>query len=77
MCIIHPENSNLLPAPFAKLLRDPESPLRSPIDFYPNSFPIDPYGGIFSHEYVVVLPFMQQDLIDSVYASIDQEKEFT
>lgn len=58
MCIIHPENANLLPAPFARLLTDPESKLRSPADFYPDKFTIDPYGGVFSHEYIVVLPFM-------------------
>jgi 5'-3' exoribonuclease 1 len=58
MCIIHPSNASLLPAPFAKLLTDSNSPLRSQVDYFPKEFKIDPYGGVFSHEYIVVLPFM-------------------
>ncbi|EAS07144.2 XRN 5'-3' exonuclease amine-terminal protein (macronuclear) [Tetrahymena thermophila SB210] len=77
MCIIHPENANLLPKPFAQLLTDPNSKLRSPVDYYPDKFTIDPYGGVFSHEYIVVLPFMDQKLIDDVYSSIDQVKTLT
>ncbi|KAL4436223.1 hypothetical protein ABPG74_018207 [Tetrahymena malaccensis] len=77
MCIIHPENANLLPKPFAQLLTDPNSKLRSPVDYYPDKFTIDPYGGVFSHEYIVVLPFMDQKLIDEVYSSIDQAKQLT
>ncbi|EGR32559.1 hypothetical protein IMG5_077960 [Ichthyophthirius multifiliis] len=78
MCIIHPENASLLPPKIAQLLTDQtNSPLRNPIDYYPEEYRIDPYGGVFAHEYIVVLPFMEQELIEKVYNSINWDSEIS
>lgn len=49
LCILPKESCELLPEPFQKYLRDSESPLRSPFDFYPDQFEDDLYGSIRSH----------------------------
>ena len=38
LCILPKESADLLPESFQKYLKDPSSPLRSPIDYYPDHF---------------------------------------
>lgn len=56
---MHPENSKLLPSPYAELLESPNSILRHPFDYCPTEFKIDPFGGLFEHEYITILPFVE------------------
>jgi 5'-3' exoribonuclease 1 len=44
---MHPVNQKLLPENYRSLLTDPQSPLRVPIDYYPDTFDVDPYGGLY------------------------------
>lgn len=71
MTIIHPENYGLLPPVLQNLIKDKDSPLRSPIDYFPSKFRIDPFGGIWSHEYIVSLPFLPEDVLKKAYESVD------
>lgn len=74
LCILHPENYSLLPKEFSKLITDPESPLRSPFDYFPEKIKIDPFGGVFEHEYVVELPFLDEQTLMNAYNKIDMTK---
>ena len=47
LSIMHPANNRLLPESYRHLLTDMNSPLRSPIDYYPQTFDVDPYGGLY------------------------------
>jgi 5'-3' exoribonuclease 1 len=64
---MHPVNQKLLPENYRSLLTDPQSPLRVPIDYYPDTFDVDPYGGLYEHEYICILPFIDSEMIDKVY----------
>ena len=74
ICILHPENSNLLPQPYANLLNDPESSLRSPRDFYPSEFSIDPFGAVWEHEYIANIPFVSESIINEAYDKVDSKQ---
>ena len=74
ICILHPANANLLPPIMADLISSKSSPLRSPIDLYPDEFKIDPYGAIFDHEHIAILPFIEEEFINKVYSTIDFSK---
>jgi len=72
MCILHPLNSALLPKPIANLLVDKNSELRSPQDYYPDDYKVDPYGALFEHEFIVILPFMNEEKINSAFNKVDR-----
>lgn len=69
--MLHPTNSNLLPPEYAQLLTSEYSLLRHPKDYYPNEFDVDPYGSIWEHEFIALLPFLDQSVIDQAYNSVD------
>lgn len=59
-----PDSAELLPEPFGKLLTDTKnSILRTPFDYYPSEFEIDPYGAVFESEYIVILPFVPNNVL--------------
>lgn len=65
-------SSSLLPDPLAKLLTDKEnSLLRTPIDYYPESCEIDPYGAVFESEYIVIMPFVLDEILRKAYNTVD------
>ena len=45
LCILPKESYGLLPACLQDLIRVSESPLRTPVDFFPEEVKTDPYGG--------------------------------
>lgn len=51
---MHPGNKNLLPPNFRSLLTDPKSPLKYPVDYYPETFDVDPYGCLFEVKFVCI-----------------------
>ncbi|CAD8157271.1 unnamed protein product [Paramecium pentaurelia] len=73
LLILPPHNANLLPAPF-RVLYDMESPLRSPFDYYPDEYEIDPFGAIWEHQFICKVPFMNSDLLSSEYQKIDKSQ---
>lgn len=58
LCILPKESCDLLPEPFQKYLRNNDSPLRHPVDYYPDNFEDDLYGSVRSHEAVSLIPFL-------------------
>lgn len=50
--------------------------MRSPNDFFPDQVKVDPYGGKSEHEFISILPFIDQELITKSYDSVD-EKYYT
>jgi 5'-3' exoribonuclease 1 len=71
MCILHPENANILPKPIADKIFGPDSRLRKPVDYFPQTFTIDPFGAFWEHEFIAILPFVDEKLIHEVYDSVD------
>jgi 5'-3' exoribonuclease 1 len=63
LCILPKESCDLLPEPFQQYLRNPESPLRSPIDYYPDHFEDDLYGSVRAHEAVSLIPFLNHETV--------------
>ena len=54
------------------MLDKSNSVLRKNIDYYPESdFEIDPFGAFFEHEFIAILPFVPDNVIDEAYNSID------
>ncbi|KAM3129845.1 hypothetical protein pb186bvf_018055 [Paramecium bursaria] len=70
ICILSQENVNLLPKEYHHLLVDENSPLRKPIDFYPQDFEIDPYGALWDHQHIAKIPFLNEELVKNVYSNI-------
>ncbi|CAD8062450.1 unnamed protein product [Paramecium sonneborni] len=73
LLILPPHNASLLPAPF-RILYDIQSPLRTPIDYYPNEYEVDPFGAIWEHQFICKVPFMNSDLLVQEYQKIDQSQ---
>ena len=71
LSILSPINALLLPHQYRHLLTSRESPLRSPLDYYPADFEIDPYGAIWEHQHITKIPFIDESFIDAVFKSID------
>lgn len=46
MCILPRESVQLLPNCLQPLITDVDSPLRAPVDYFPDNVEIDPYGGL-------------------------------
>lgn len=67
LCILPKESCDLLPESFQKYLRNNDSPLRGPIDYYPDQFEDDLYGSVRSHEAVSLIPFLDHSMITTVY----------
>lgn len=63
LCILPKESCDLLPEPFQKFLKNTDSPLRSPIDYYPDQFEDDLYGSVRSHEAVSLIPFLNHETV--------------
>lgn len=73
MCILPRESAQLLPLCLQPLIVDEKSPLRTPVNYFPDNVEIDPYGGLQEHEFIHILPFIDQDKITEVYTSVPQE----
>jgi len=54
-------------------LRNNDSPLRHPVDYYPDNFEDDLYGSVRSHEAVSLIPFLNHATITTVYDEAIQE----
>lgn len=67
------ESIELLPEEYAHLMKDPKSILRSPIDYYPTEFEIDPNDALFESEFVAILPFLEDKLLDQAFSSVNFE----
>lgn len=65
---------DLLPKEFEHLILAPDSMLRSPIDYYPTKFEIDPNDAYFESEFIAILPFLEEELLEKAYLSVDQSK---
>lgn len=64
MAVLPSQSSHCLPSVLAQLMKDPNSPI---IDFYPTEFKEDPDGKRYRWQWVVLLPFIdQQRLIDTI-----------
>ena len=67
-----PMSAGLLPKPFANLITDTaNSILRTPFDYYPSEYEVDPYGAVFESEYIVILPFIPTNVLFKAYESVD------
>ena len=64
----------LLPDEFSHLLTNSESILRSPIDYYPENFEIDLNDAYYESEFIAVLPFLDNDLLEKAYQSVEQNQ---
>lgn len=60
ICVMPPSSSYLLPKPYEYLMKSPHSPLKP---FYPNSFTVDMNGKRWPWEAVVLLPFIDSQLL--------------
>ena len=65
---------DLLPKEFEHLIIDTNSMLRNPIDYYPTKFDIDPNDAYFESEFIAILPFLEEELLEKAYLSVDQSK---
>jgi 5'-3' exonuclease len=63
LCVLPPKSLNLIPSPLNSLLEE-NSPLKK---YYPNEFKIDTSGKKREYEGVVLLPFINQSLIENEY----------
>ena len=68
MLILSPLNSVLLPKPYADLMTLESSPI---IQFFPEDFKVDPFGGSFEHDYIALLPFIDIEKLLNAYKSVD------
>jgi 5'-3' exoribonuclease 1 len=70
LLMIMPQDSlHLLPAAFRQLTTDPAKPLNK---YYPTEFEIDPFGAAFDSEYIALIPFVDEDILNFEYKSVDQ-----
>lgn len=58
MAVLPPQSGHCLPQQFARLMTDPDSPI---LDFYPLEFKEDPDGKRYKWQWVVLLPFIDQE----------------
>lgn len=65
------QSIDLLPIEYAHLIKDEKSILKSPIDYYPTEFEIDPNDAYFESEFIAILPFIEDELLDKAYLSVD------
>ena len=65
---------HLLPEEFSNLITNPDGILRKPIDYYPTNFEIDQNDGPYESSYLAILPFMNDELLEKVYLSVDQNQ---
>lgn len=66
------QSIDLLPNEFAHLIEDEQhSILRTPIDYYPINFEIDPNDAYFESEFIAILPFLEEELLEKAYQSVD------
>jgi 5'-3' exonuclease len=63
LATIDPFYSAFLPAPYAELLKNPQSTLRHPFDYYPKEAKQDPFGALWDNEFIVELPFINREII--------------
>ena len=75
LILIMPSGSvDLLPDEFSHLIMNPESMLRNPIDYYPTNFEIDPNDAYFESEFIAILPFLEEELLEKAYRSVEQSQ---
>lgn len=67
------ESMDLLPPAFHVLLKDGTSILKSPVDYFPSEFEIDPNDAIYESDYIALLPFVEDEILDTAYTSISIE----
>ena len=67
------ESMDLLPSAFHVLLKDEKSILKSPVDYFPSEFEIDPNDAIYESDYIALLPFVEDEILERAYTSISIE----
>lgn len=75
MTVLPPISSHLLPKPFGQHLIDLKSELRNyqpdengnGIDFCPCEYEVDAYGADFESQFIAILPFVTNEVINKVY----------
>ena len=73
LLLIMPQGSiDLLPTEYGHLITNVDSILRNPIDYYPTEFEIDPNDAYFESEFIAILPFLEDDLLEKAFASVDR-----
>lgn len=70
MSVLPPQSAKLLPTPYANLMTSGASELR---DAYPNAFDVDPNGKTQPWEAVVLIPFLDEDLLIAELNKIDHQ----
>jgi 5'-3' exonuclease len=73
MFMLPQPNFGLLPKPVAEALENPNSPLRSPYDYYPREFKLDQFETL-GYNKRAMIDFLKQDEVVRVYESIPKEK---
>ncbi len=68
------ESIALLPDEFSNLVTNSQSILRNPFDYYPENFEIDPNDAYYESEFIAVLPFLGNDLLEKAYQGVDQSQ---
>jgi len=51
-------SSAMLPDEYARFMNDLSSPLRSPVEYFPDEFQVDPFGGVWEYEFIAKIPFI-------------------
>ena len=80
LCILPKESADLLPPNFNWLLNTPESPLRTPVDYYPDHIQSIPYGSTRAHEAISLIPYLDQATVliiisRSIRPTINKQKK--
>ncbi|CAK76108.1 unnamed protein product (macronuclear) [Paramecium tetraurelia] len=76
LSILTPENAQLLPEPYGRLLTDKEnSILRTPIDYYPENFETDSYGTMYEHQHITKIPFLDCKIVEEAYNSVPDTQD--
>ena len=48
--------------------------MKSPVDYFPQEFEIDPNDAYYESDYIALLPFVEDEVLESAYTSIDLTK---
>eukprot|EP01124_Arcella_intermedia_P032280 TRINITY_DN74_c0_g1_i1.p1 TRINITY_DN74_c0_g1~~TRINITY_DN74_c0_g1_i1.p1 ORF type:complete len:1068 (-),score=283.68 TRINITY_DN74_c0_g1_i1:40-3042(-) len=70
LSVLPSSSSQFLPAPYANLMTDPESPI---IDFYPKDFEIDLNGKKYEWQGVALLPFIDENRLFEAIKGLESQ----